>query len=83
MDTSLGADPMVNLIACKWTARTPEELSNALLKIRSLTLTQRSNLIEKAIVYAKAYFTEPDKEKMIFFLKDFDVDTIRARKKIL
>jgi hypothetical protein len=67
VDTSLSADPMMTLKACKWTARTPKGLSKALQEVQSLTSPERSNLIEEAMVYNKAYLTTPDEEKMMPF----------------
>jgi len=71
----------MNLKACKWAARTPEELVEALQDVHSLTLADINRFIEEALIYAVDYFTAPEEENMMFFIEDFDGDNSAAGKK--
>lgn len=70
IDAPLNADPLVELNKCKWIVRTPEELFDAIHEIRSLTATEKKDIISDAINYIKGYFALADNQNIKQFYAD-------------
>ena len=71
INAPLSYDPIMALNSFKWAVQSPEELSNALNEIRSLSPEQKKKDIGIAGNYLKDYFTSPDDKNIKGFMATY------------
>lgn len=69
VDLPLPGDPIEELTAGKWVAKTPQELKVALETIKSLDLQARQALLKEAKKFAADYFSNPTEDRLQDFLE--------------
>lgn len=69
IDLPLPGDPMEELTAGKWVAKTPQELKAALEEIRSLDRQARHDLLKEAKIFVEGYFSNPTEDRLQDFLE--------------